>query len=230
MLEHNNNLINEARKSLNRHMETTWLAKYLANILDFNSIKTILDIGSRDAEQAIELSYLFPNARVIAIEPNPETAAACQANIDKSKRNIELVKKAIHIYDGATRFYRVTNGNEGASSLFISGIGWPQNELVVPCTTMQTLCKDLNIENIDLVWMDVQGAELLVLDSFGDKLKSVKVIYTEVETAPMYRPTNGMNIALAPTLDNYLLNAGFKQCGVRFSEISYEADIIYTKI
>ena len=39
----------------------------------------------------------------------------------------------------------------------------------------------LGEDNIDLVWIDVQGAELNVLRSFGKKLKNVKTIYCEVD-------------------------------------------------
>ena len=38
----------------------------------------------------------------------------------------------------------------------------------------------LNDDSIDLVWIDVQGAETNVLRSFGDKLNNVKTIYCEV--------------------------------------------------
>ena len=38
----------------------------------------------------------------------------------------------------------------------------------------------LNDDPIDLVWIDVQGAETNVLRSFGNKINNVRSIYCEV--------------------------------------------------
>ncbi len=43
--------------------------------LDPDAVRIVFDIGSRDGEQAIELSHLFPAAHVYAVECNPETLA-----------------------------------------------------------------------------------------------------------------------------------------------------------
>lgn len=42
----------------------------ISNYLDFNDIKTILDIGSRDSYQSVEFRNWFPNAKIIAFEAN----------------------------------------------------------------------------------------------------------------------------------------------------------------
>jgi FkbM family methyltransferase len=51
---------------------------------------------------------------------------------------------------------------------------------------METYCSQNNINSIDFVWMDVQGAEEEVLKSFGDYINKVKYIFTEYSEDELY--------------------------------------------
>ena len=103
------------------------LAKFLsATGVDFGSFSTVFDIGSRDARQAVQLSKLFANATVVAIECNPETLDQCRRNVAGNER-IKLVEKAVNSYTGRCRFFPIdtkrtvttwTDGNPGASFSF----------------------------------------------------------------------------------------------------------------
>ena len=59
---------------------------------------------------------------------------------------------------------------------------------------------------IDLVWIDVQGAEINVLRSFKDKLKNVKTIYCEVDiNAERYQSSSTLR-----TVNEFLSNYTIK--------------------
>ena len=62
-------------------------------------------------------------------------------------------------------------------------------ECVLPgsSTSVETVRMDdyLGDEVIDLLWVDVQGAEVDILNSFGSKLDNVKMIYIEANILPM---------------------------------------------
>ena len=72
-----------------------------------------------------------------------------------------------------------------------------------------------NIPKVDIIWMDLQGAELLALKGLGEKLKTVKYVYTEVSHKEMYSgqvmfkelndfmSANGFAIANNPSFDNW---------------------------
>lgn len=47
-------------------------------------------------------------------------------------------------------------------------------------------CKERNIEFIDFVWMDVQGAEDLVIKGMGDMKDRIKYLYTEYSECQLY--------------------------------------------
>ena len=72
----------------------------------------------------------------------------------------------------------------------------------VPTIKME---KYLDDSQIDFLWIDVQGAELNVLQSFGHKLQNVKTIYCEVDiTEGRYATNSNMN-----TVSEFLFNNGY---------------------
>src|SRR4051812_14328921 len=99
------------------------LSKFLsARGVDAKTFGTVFDIGSRDGLQAIELSNLFPEAEVVAIECNSQTLERCRHNIAGHPR-IRLVDKAVNSYTGRCTFYPIDpaqtittweDGNPGA--------------------------------------------------------------------------------------------------------------------
>lgn len=155
----------------------------------------IFDIGSRDCEQSIEFYHKFPNARIFAFECNPNTLPICRKNIENYQDRITLIEGAVCDYDGEITFYPIdqektittwVDGNPGASSLFKSSGNYDciekyvQNEIVTNCHRLDTVIEKYNIPKVDIIWMDIQGAELLALKSLGKYLNYVEYIYTEV--------------------------------------------------
>lgn len=208
----------------------------ISDYIDFNEIKTIFDVGSRDGYQSVEFRQWFPDSRIVAFEANPNQIPLC-INTTKN-HNIEIVPKAAGNENGETTFFIASN-NVGASSLLKNANhprsnNWPQTKVTVDMVRIDDWCKENKVETIDLLWMDVQGAEKIVLDGCGDLLNKVKAICTEVEIDHMYEGS-----ILKGDLDSYLLDRGFVELqtfhmGNReiqsLSEISKtigECDVIY---
>lgn len=169
---------------------TTKLIHLIKDRIDFNDVKIILDIGSRDGCQSLELNRWFPHAKIYAFEPIQHSFEFSKNNTE-SIENIEVYPYAINSYDGKTKFYEVYNGNVGASSLLkttdnFRSSQWLQKEIEVECILLSNWLKENNIKTVDLIWMDVQGAEKIVLDSLGVYLPNVKVIATEIGIQKLY--------------------------------------------
>ena len=178
----------------------------ISDYIDFNTIKTIFDVGSRDGHQSVEFRTWFPESRIVAFEANPNQTKLCVNNT--KNHDIEIVPKAAGNANKQTTFFIASN-NVGASSLLKNSghprsSGWPQTKTTVDMVRIDDWCKDNGVENIDLLWMDVQGAEKLVLDGCGDILSNVKSICTEVEIDHLYEGS-----ILKNDLDNYLKEKGF---------------------
>jgi FkbM family methyltransferase len=161
------------------------------------NVKIIFEAGACDCEDSLKLAYDYPNSHVYAFECNPETLTICKG---KLKDMITLTEKAVSDVNGEVTFYPIdtkrtitshTNGNPGASSMFKASGLYPietyvQNEIKVPSITLKTFCEERHIDEIDLLWLDAQGAELKILKGLGEAISNVKIIKTEVEFKPQY--------------------------------------------
>lgn len=197
----------------------------------------IFDVGSRDGAQSVEFYHAFPHARIYAFECNPNTLDLCRANIAPFADRITLIEGAVCDYDGRIAFYPIdpertittwADGNPGASSLFRSNGQYTvetyvQNETEVPCHRLDTVMRDHGIERVDLVWMDIQGAELLALQGMGAHLDGVDYLHVEVSHRAIY---DGQ--VLFDQLDAFLRRRRFQPISA-VSRRGWQEDVVYKR-
>jgi len=182
----------------------SWEALFYENEIPitFTSDDVVYDLGANYG--VFSMWALYSKVKQIyAFEPTPSSYKYTQKNT-KNIPNIEVFPYAISSYNGKTKFYEVYNGNVGASSLFkISAHPrsqqWLQKEIEVECIHLEDWLIKKQISNIDIAWVDVQGAEKIVFESFGKYLNSTKVIATEVGNVPLYQ-----GAIVKPELDSLL--------------------------
>jgi len=211
------------------------LCKY---IQDKNKEYIIFDLGSRDCIQSIEFYKTFPNAKIYAFECNPNTLELCENNIKPYRDRITLIKGAVCDYDGDITFYPINqqktittwrDGNPGASSIFKSNGTYTvekyfQDEIKTNCHRLDTIMKTYNIPTVDIIWMDVQGSELLVLKGLGDYINGLRYIYTEVTHKEMY---SGQ--VMFKELNDFIISNDFEILN-NLTLQGWQEDIIYKKI
>ena len=159
--------------------KTYFLEKYLKDYsIDTASFKNIVDIGAKDCVESLKFTELFLNAHVTAFECNPRLIELCEFNALTSDR-ITVVGKMVTDKPQISTFY-LPDGEPGMGSM---------KRCVLPgaSVSVETVRMDdyLTDEVIDLLWVDVQGAEVDILNSFGSKLDNVRTIYIEVNILPM---------------------------------------------
>ena len=159
--------------------KTYFLEEYLRNYnIDTDKVQNIIEIGAKDCKESLKFAELFPNAYITAFECNPRLVEPCEFNTIENDR-IKVVPKMVTDKPENTTFYMPDNG---------PGMGSMKKPLLSgSSTSVETIRMDefLGDEEIDLLWIDVQGAELDVLNSFGSKLQNVKHIYCEMNLLPM---------------------------------------------
>lgn len=220
-------------------------ARFAQMISDKNKAYVIFDIGSRDCQQSIEFYKTFPNAKIYAFECNPNMLPTCRENIKNYTDRITLVEGAVTDYDGEITFYPINtektitshkDGNPGASSIFKSNGTYTieqyvQDEVTVNCHRLDTVMQRLQIPRVDLIWMDLQGAELLALKGLGLHLATVEYIHTEVSLKEMYT-----NQVMFPELNDFLVKEfGFELqnrnitswCGWQTDAIYYRPQTLF---
>ena len=233
----NNNYNKDAFSSNRERRYSNWegtvfsytfdFVKKIENKIDLEKVNHVLDIGSRDACQSLELSDWFPNSKIHCFEPVPETADWCKNNI-KDRENILFYEKAIGSIDGTVKFHKVVNGNIGGSSLYRAnsqhhyGQSYVQEEIEIECVRGDSFLKQNSIDQIDLIWMDVQGAEMEVLKSFGDNLENIKAIHSEVGLGKIYE-----NSTVKNELIEFMQSTGFIVECCLGNDLGIEEDIVF---
>lgn len=205
-----------------------------AQIVSPQDTQVIVELGARDCQESLRFAKKFPHAKIFAFECNDQTLPLCRAAI-KDYPNIVLTEKAVSDRDGFITFYPIdpektetiwADGNPGASSLFKASGKYPkenyvQKEVQVPTTRLDTFFRDNHINEVALMWMDIQGAELMALKSMGEHIAKVKSIQTEVEFFEIYQGQ-----AMFSELHAYMEASGF--IFVKFTyQSGYFGDAVY---
>jgi FkbM family methyltransferase len=161
-------------------------------------IKNIVEIGSRDLIDSIELSNHF-NAKVYAFEPDPDCVELCLKNLSANTtfQPIQLISKALSSVNGEQLFYVYSQGN---SSLYKH-----KSEDLMQSLKITTYRFDsLDLDTPDLVCMDAQSGEAAILEGFGEILRDVKYLIFETAFYSMYEQENNFDY-----IAKYLKKNGF---------------------
>lgn len=171
-----------------------------------NDSLTIFEIGACEGEESIKYARLFPNSSIYAFEPLPDNIKLIHDNfLQYGINNATYFNKALSSENGIAQFHVSSGRPENAkdsnwdygnksSSLLPPAKHLKLSEFIhfekiieVETITLQSFCSANNICGIDFIHMDVQGAELLVLEGAGDLIHSIKVIWLEVSKVDMYK-------------------------------------------
>ncbi|NGX34273.1 MAG: 2-O-methyltransferase NoeI [Candidatus Anoxychlamydiales bacterium] len=178
-------------------MESCSPGKYLEPCflkhIDKNNVSSILEIGSRDLIDAVDLSEYY-KCHVFTFECNPECLDVCKTN-DKVSPNVTLVEKAAWEVTETISFYPTihTEGkvsDPGLSSCFnmtektLTQYG--QKYIEVPAIRIDQWLQEENFENIDMICMNTNGAALNILKGLGSFLEKTKYIITDCKTSYDY--------------------------------------------
>lgn len=121
-----------------------------------------IDLGAGKGEFAECLTGIIEGS-YYGVEANPKLCSQI-----KEAQGIKKFNCAITGLDGETKFY-ITN--DSASSSIYPGIGFGQevkNIITVPSFTLESLLSQNGIKRIDLLKMDIEGAELDVFNLAKD--------------------------------------------------------------
>jgi FkbM family methyltransferase len=130
----------------------------------------IFDCGSNVGISVLYYKKLYPNAVIRAFEPDPKVFACLRKNLSANNiTGVELNESAVWIRNEKLQF-----GSEGADggSVFYEG-----NKITVDAKRLKDLLQAE--KSIDLLKMDIEGAEVDVLLDCADELKKVKNLFVE---------------------------------------------------
>ena len=167
----------------------------------------IFDIGGCEGEESIRYSRLFPNSSIYIFEPLPKNGALIQNNLKKYRvSNVEFNPIALSDISGTQQFH-VSSGHPNGQPINLDwDFGNKSSSLLPPerhpeITPWLKFSETINVQTdtlfrfmdqkkivkIDFLHMDVQGAELKVLQGARDMIEKIKAISLEVSDIELYK-------------------------------------------
>jgi FkbM family methyltransferase len=143
----------------------------------------ILDCGAHIGVSVLYFKSLYPHAKIIAFEPNPDTFKLLELNIKQNHlRDVELVNAAISHTAGEIDFYICEPSASyltWAGGFSVMKNAWydPQSyqTIKVPAVKLSSYIT----RPVDMLKIDVEGVEEIVLEEIEGKLQVVKEIRME---------------------------------------------------
>lgn len=161
--------------------------------IDQNS--TIIDVGTNIGLITLAILHQYPSTHFHCFEPSAYSYQTFRQTISKNNLggNIKLIKKGLYSKSGRISFH--THGipnalGDGIKDTKRAGIS---RKVTIEVTTLDNYVKKAKIRNIDLIKIDVEGAELFVLKGTSQTIKKFRPIII-FEAHPQNLKAYGLHI------------------------------------
>ena len=174
----------------------------------------ILEAGAANGENTLEMAEFWAGARIHAFEPVPGARALLEEKTARFKDRVTIYPCALG--DSPGQFEMNVSGSgdaiETQSSSLLTPTGHHEEydfvkfgqKIVVDVLRMDDWAAENGVEQVDLLWLDMQGYELRALEAGRLLLKTVKAIHIEVHHRELYA-----GAPLYPDVRSWLANEGF---------------------
>jgi len=147
-------------------------------------IKTFVDVGANNGWFTYCIANVNPGVRSYLIEPNPNLLQAIETNCKAVNTSYSIHDIGISNVSERTIF-NIATENAQQSSLFRDAIEifssqQPIRSSEIVVTTLDEFCREHNISSIDLLKVDIQGAEHLLLQGASAILPKTKMAIFEI--------------------------------------------------
>lgn len=169
---------------------------YIKESITGISTPILVNIGAERGDgETTDFCIVAPHGKIYSIEADPRTYKLLEER-KKQFPNLQTFNLAISNKDGKHIFYQSggTNPQESlkvnwtsASSLLSrermrDGRPYPwmvYNEIEVETKTLDSWAKENDIDHIDFLWVDIEGATHLLIEGGHNTLRNTRYFYTE---------------------------------------------------
>jgi FkbM family methyltransferase len=165
------------------------------------SVPTIIDVGAHHGQSALYLRELFPGSTIHSFEPDPDSFQrlaslglsghhCTQAALSDRRGQVTFFRNAIShtnsLYKvnlGSNDSIKLTEARRTGGNDFSRSLNQP---FEVRCSTLDDYCEEAGIGRVDLLKIDVQGAEASVLRGAARTLESTGAVVLEASFYDFY--------------------------------------------
>jgi FkbM family methyltransferase len=138
-------------------------------------VNTIIDCGANIGLASLFFLSKFPNARIIAIEPE-------RNNFDLLKQNLQFFPGVTCINKGVwnrNAILEITNYSRGEAGFIVSETQ-QKSDKSIPATSISEIIEEFGFKEIQILKIDIEGSEEQVFQDEPQWLDQVKMIFCEI--------------------------------------------------
>ena len=168
----------------------------LQRLANASTTPIIFDVGAHHGHLSTRFRTLFPGSTVYAFEPFPDSFEHLRMNTSGDP-SIKMFNFGFSNTEGPKQFSSnlssVTNSlletDDRSAVTWSPGYLETASRITVPFSTIDRFVEEMNIPAIDILKLDVQGAEYLVLEGAARSMAAsrINLIYTEIIIQPTYK-------------------------------------------
>jgi FkbM family methyltransferase len=141
----------------------------------------ILDCGANIGLSCIYFLNQFPDAYIVALEPDDDNYQLCVKNLQFYKDQVKVLKKAVWSSSTGLKLFKHNEGNLGSEWATEVRIVQEGEEPDVEAVDINTILKEENVDYIDILKIDIEHAEkYLFKDRYQEWLPKVKNLVIEL--------------------------------------------------
>ena len=156
----------------------------------FNSLiqagMTVFDVGAHVGHYTLMAARIVgPGGRVYAFEPEPENYAILRKNVElNGYTNVTCIPKAVSSQSGVLTLYVSSQGNDRHTIIEDPRAVSLGTRRAVPATTLDEFAASIGWPQVDVIKMDVEGAEPQALAGMSELLGRSQTLSLIIEFAP----------------------------------------------
>jgi FkbM family methyltransferase len=151
------------------HIYENILGKYQDGEVRVPSGGVVVEAGAHCGEFTAAAARIA--SRVYSFDPDPQVQRSLSLNTQQFS-NVEIVQAALGAIDGEAEFYLATA--DADSSLFKPAAATEM--VVVKVVRLESFLRDRQLDSVDFLKVEAEGAEPEILQGCGDALKKVRQV------------------------------------------------------
>lgn len=163
----------------------------------------IIDCGAHIGMASMYFKQMYPGSKITAFEPEPPNLELLKKNLEVNRmEDVEIIPKALWSSEGQMQLHVDTDQeNHWSSTSSLLQGSWTTKQPTEPITVETVRLSSFLDEKVDILKIDVEGAETEVLKECREKLVNVDHIFVEFHATRLHRPEEVVTL---------LLNSGFE--------------------
>jgi FkbM family methyltransferase len=170
---------------------------FAENVFFFRSsvaTPVILDVGANVGDTVLYFKHLYPRARVYAFEPLPDAFRLLRQNVEQNRlENVHCFQEALANRNGTMEMHYQMGSSyalSGSDKKVLEHLGGGGQDatpvfrnVAVACSNFAERLAALNVEQIDLLKLDVEGVEVPLIENIELWLPRIRTIAMEYHMA-----------------------------------------------